>query len=91
MPESEGLPSVSRAWADGAMTEGERLVGDVDTAAIMAASCDICRHRTGALTCRAYPAGIPPMIFDGQADHRRPHPGDGGIRYEPAWPSSEGA
>lgn len=34
--------------------------------------------------CRAYPLGIPAAILVGRWDHRRPFPGDNGIRFEPA-------
>ena len=45
--------------------------------------CDTCRHRRDVATCDAFPSGIPIAILVGEADHRRPYPGDGGIRYEP--------
>jgi hypothetical protein len=48
--------------------------------------CVFCVHmRGGALPpkCAAFPRGIPRQILEGQADHRRPFPGDKGIRYKP--------
>jgi hypothetical protein len=54
--------------------------------------CTFCRHQTpkgenpegvyGA-TCSAFPRGIPRAIFFEGADHRKPYPGDQGIRFEP--------
>lgn len=45
--------------------------------------CLFCAHYRGALSCDAFPLGIPPTILKGQHNHRKPYPGDGGIRYEP--------
>jgi len=45
-----------------------------------------CRHLTWdkgePVTCRAFPAGIPEEIFLNGFDHRKPYPGDHGIRFE---------
>lgn len=40
-------------------------------------------------TCAAFPAGIPAQILAAQHDHRKPFPGDGGIRFEPGPPRSQ--
>ena len=50
--------------------------------------CHFCRHLSteGGMRCAAFPEGIPWEIQAGEWDHRRPHPGDRGIRYEPLTP-----
>lgn len=49
--------------------------------------CATCIHfnhaNLAANTCRAFPLGIPPDIFTGRNDHRKPYEGDHGIRYSP--------
>jgi len=37
----------------------------------------------GVCVCRAFPKGIPEDIGSGTYDHRNPHEGDGGIRWQP--------
>lgn len=44
--------------------------------------CIECTHYLGALTCKAFPDGIPLEITTGRHNHRKPFPGDNGIRYE---------
>lgn len=50
--------------------------------------CHFCRHLAaeGAMVCTAFPDGIPWEIQAGEWDHRQPHPGDHGIRYDPLTP-----
>lgn len=56
-----------------------------------AIQCAFCEHfrspldqgdGTGGPTCDAFPLGIPDPIWLGEADHREPYPGDGGVRFE---------
>lgn len=53
-----------------------------------ASLCFSCRHldltSEAPVTCAAYPNGIPDDIFEGLVDHRRPQPGDRGIRWAQA-------
>lgn len=51
-------------------------------------NCHLCRHLSteGGMRCTAFPDGIPWEIQAGEWDHRQPHPGDRGIRYDPLTP-----
>jgi hypothetical protein len=47
--------------------------------------CFYCIHALPVLgkpTCTAFPDGIPAEVYEGNADHRKPFPGDHGIRFE---------
>ena len=46
--------------------------------------CGKCKHYINKKSaCTAFPGGIPAEILEGEHDHRKPYPGDNGIRYEP--------
>lgn len=47
--------------------------------------CFSCKHlKEGAPPhCTAFPQGIPLIILENKADHRKPFPGDNGIHFEP--------
>jgi hypothetical protein len=47
-----------------------------------APQCIKCSRYSGDHTCEAFPCGIPDEIFLGAYDHRRPYPGDDGIRFD---------
>jgi len=57
--------------------------------------CSLCRHLRDDQPwldgkhrrCAAFPGGIPDGVYWGDFDHRRPFPGDNGVRFE----FSEGA
>ena len=72
------------------MTEAQRVHRDKNTELrldITRQLCARCRHldraRKGAPTCAAFPSGIPMMILTNRHDHRKPYPGDHGIRFAP--------
>lgn len=45
--------------------------------------CQACRHYRNNATCSAFPNGIPIIILQDEHDHRKPYPGDRGIRFSP--------
>ncbi len=52
--------------------------------------CLSCIHRDSEnpMKCKAFPDGIPIIIFGNGFDHRYPFPGDGGITWFPKNPNS---
>lgn len=51
---------------------------------LIAPMCMNCKNkRTGALSCTAFPDGIPKKIIRSELDHRKPVKGDHGILYDP--------
>lgn len=48
----------------------------------MSVQCATCQHKGANLSCDAYEV-IPDAILFGKHNHRKPFPGDNGIRFEP--------
>lgn len=47
--------------------------------------CILLRWEKGeAPKCRAFPHKIPEKIWEGGYDHRKPYPGDNGVRFTPS-------
>ncbi len=53
-------------------------VGDLQVS-----QCAHCRHWREGAKCSAFPRGIPLSILTNDSDHRKPYPGDNGIRFDP--------
>lgn len=52
---------------------------------MISSQCGLCVHyliKKGVI-CKAFPDGIPLVIFNGEYDHNESYPGDNGIRFEP--------
>lgn len=56
-----------------------------DAATVITPQCQACawQNPDRPSACRAYPDGIPAPIRLNEVDHRRPYPGDRGIRFAP--------
>lgn len=60
------------------------------TTLIIPKQCITCKHLynpdmvivDNRYGCAAFPGGIPDAIYENEHDHRKPYPGDRGIRYE---------
>jgi len=51
---------------------------------MMTEQCNICKHYGIALTCEAFPSGIPADILTGEFDHTQIHPDqENNIVFEP--------
>ena len=59
---------------------GQRMTEPFWNAAAQCAAC--AHHIDGTLACTGFPGGIPQPILAGRRDHRKPYPGDHGIRFE---------
>jgi len=54
--------------------------------------CMFCIHLDKDITkraCEAYPDGIPTKIWMNEFDHRKPYPGDHGIKFESSTPKQD--
>jgi len=44
--------------------------------------CASCKNYIDDLKCNAYKNKIPEEIYTGKHDHKKPFPGDNGVRFE---------
>lgn len=44
--------------------------------------CYFCKHHLEGKTCKAFPNGIPDVIWTNEVEHTKPYEGDNGIRFE---------
>jgi hypothetical protein len=60
------------------------LIIDPHSEVTFGLQCTLCKHRDLGYGggCAAFPDGIPLAIIQDEFDHRLPHPGDNGIRFE---------
>jgi len=83
------MPRRDEPWS----RKRESVVAEMDNLALvritsprtfpLCVACERLRPAIGGrLTCVAFPDGIPDRLLKGLADHRRPYPGDHGIRFE---------
>jgi hypothetical protein len=82
------MPDVPGIQDDGIFMDeaGHRgsMSSDNDPSFEVVGICHVCVHRTGVLTCKAFPqdqGGIPSVILKGDFIHTQPFPGDNGIQF----------
>lgn len=55
--------------------------------------CSRCKHFNSIIiernVCKAFPTGIPKMVFFNEKDHRKKIKNDNGIQFEPTKPKSK--
>ena len=64
------------------MAKGEKFT-DISLLDMESPICNQCVHYIkNTTTCSAYPIGIPFQILTNLANHKKPFPGDNGIRFK---------
>lgn len=74
-------PSPRSAGVAAALDDGSRKYIEEVTGGMP--QCHLCKHETGPHYCKAFPDVVPDVITAGIHGHRKPYPGDNGIRFEP--------
>lgn len=71
------------------MASSKGVTIDGDRVSLFSGVCSRCQHfndsspfEGGSMTCKAFPAGIPIEIWNGENTHIAPVPGDGGVQFE---------
>jgi hypothetical protein len=56
---------------------------NVSSDGVILSQCSNCKNlNRGTVTCKAFPSRIPDEILTNEHNHKKPYPGDNGVRFE---------